>query len=142
LSTVINPNYHEFAEMMCPTFGVASNMVSNAICEAQAIVEHATEADGAWAHFNPWNTCEDVSPCSDFNSIGVKVYWSKQQAVYANVKTARDIMPTVVKAIQDADASLAFSSEGLVEYDKWGGRSGYGLEVQQIFNEIMNGQLI
>ncbi len=142
MSTTINPNYHEFALMLDDILGIAPNMVSNAAAEGQAFLEHSTDADGAWTDNNPWDTTLNVAPNNTVNSVGVRSFWSQLEGVYANVVTARTIMPTVIQGIQAADASIIFSAQGLAEYDTWGGRSGYGLDVQQIYNEIMNGQLV
>jgi hypothetical protein len=45
------------------------------------------QAEGGSAHFNPFNTTQDMPGATTFNSVGVKNYVSGKQGVEATAKT-------------------------------------------------------
>jgi hypothetical protein len=87
---------------------------------------------------NPLN-CTQVEPGdSNKNSAGVKNYPSFLEGRAATISTLIGKMnyyPTLVKALQDANIELFFSSEGMKEIDKWGTSSTL---VKQVYDIVKN----
>jgi hypothetical protein len=88
---------------------------------------------------NPLNCTQQEPNASNINSADVKSYPTFDEGLEATMATLTGKMKyytTLVKALQDADIQLFFSSDGLAEISKWGTSSNLVREVYAMVKNL------
>lgn len=88
---------------------------------------------------NPLNCTQQEPNASNINSADVKSYPTFDGGLEATMATLTGKMKyytTLVKALQDADIQLFFSSDGLAEISKWGTSSNLVREVYAMVKNL------
>ncbi len=117
---IIDDSFYEAANNLLVSLGAPLTAENVNLIAAWSYCEKPHYPGAAWQGYNPWNTT--LACCNwtgNLNSVGVKIYPTKQDGIEANRRTILNRRyPTLVDAIRNSNPNQFLSARD--EIETWG----------------------